>query len=123
VSTDTPIVGLVVPDGIEHDENYGMDAPLDVALRSTLSDDGKTLTLPAGQRRTRGPGKGHKSEATLDLGFAIQALQTAREGADALQADMLPHQREKVLIDPRSQLEHAKRLIDQVLARWERGGR
>jgi len=40
-----------------------------------------------------------------------------------LQADMLPHQRDKVLIDPRSQLEHAKRLIDQVLARWERGGR
>lgn len=50
-----------------------------------------------------------RSENSVTLTIAIQALQNARMGLDALQPGMLKHERERLLIEPLSQLGLARR--------------
>ena len=44
-----------------------------------------------------------------------------RQDADAVRMDMPRHERNRLLIDPLSQLGMARRAIDAVLVKWERG--
>ncbi len=72
--------------------------------------------------RTRGPGKGHKSEAVQYLRVAIQELQKACDDAAMVARDMPPHERERLLIAPKSDVGFAIRNAEAALKVWERGG-
>ena len=62
-----------------------------------------------------------RSENSVTLTIAIQALQNARMGLDALQPGMLKHERERLLVEPLSQLGLAARAIEEAEERLMRG--
>ncbi len=65
--------------------------------------------------------KRNKIKRNVSLDIAASAIERAREGSAAFHAGMPRHERDRVLMDPRSQLELAKRAIDELLEQWDRG--
>jgi len=120
---NTPVVGLVVPTGttrITWDDVLHSDAVV-----SAINNDEPQAAVAIGAKsvrlRSRGPGKGAKSDAVHLLTIAIQALQTAREQALLVRADMPKHERDRLLIPVLSDAGLAVRSTEEAIERWEAG--
>ncbi len=126
--THSPTVGLVVPAFASMREDELVLSPSDAAametvLRSVLSADGKTLTLPDGRRRIRTPGKGkaRRPDTVHLVEIALQELEKVQIALAAIDRDAPEHERKRRLIPVLSDAGLAMRSVQEAVERWEAG--
>lgn len=112
-----PVVGLVVPNATTT-STWG-ETLRGAAVKAAMLDDDDDDAL-SGAHESKRPNR-KRSESSVDLTIALQAIRHAIEGLKEIQPGMLRHRLEHVLSDPLSQLGHAERALEQGLRRMGRG--